>query len=193
MLFRIKIKTMLLLLALSTLLVFTSRAQAKYHSKDDLNIVVSGTSSLHDWDMKTSKGESNATVVLGSSGQLIGLTALNFTVPAESLKSEHKSMDKNAYKTMKTDKNASISYNLKSATVAPDGSIKCQGTLSIAGTTLDAGLNAIARVNADKTISVQGSKKISMKEYNMAPPTFMMGTIKTGNDVTVQFNLILRK
>jgi len=32
-----------------------------------------------------------------------------------------------------------------------------------------------------------------MKEYSMAPPTFMMGTIKTGNDVTLKFDLKLNK
>jgi hypothetical protein len=192
MLVHIKKKSALLF-TFSVFLVITCAAQVKYHAKDDLNIVVSGTSSLHDWDMKTSKGESNATVILNNDGQLTGLTALNFTIPAEALKSDHKSMDNNAYKAMKTDKNAAISYTLSSATVQPYGSIKCQGKLSIAGTTLDAGLTATALVNADKTISVKGSKKISMKEFNMEPPTFMLGTIKTGNDVTVQFNLTLRK
>jgi hypothetical protein len=192
MLSHIKTKSALLL-SLTALLTIACPAQEKYHAKDNLDIVVSGTSSLHSWDMKTSKGESNATMVLNSNGRLTGLTALNFTVPAEALKSEHKSMDKNAYKAMKTDKNADISYTLGSATVQPDGSIKCQGKLSIAGTTIDADLNATAQVNADKTISVKGSKKISMKEFNMEPPTFMMGTIKTGNDVTVAFNLTLRK
>lgn len=192
MLFHIKQKSALLF-TFSVFLAIAGAAQVKYHAKDDLNIVVSGTSSLHDWDMKTSKGESSATLVLNNNGQLTALTALNFTVPAETLKSDHKSMDKNAYKAMKTDKNAEISYTLSSATVQPDGSIKCKGKLSIAGTTLDAGLTATALVNTDKTISVKGSKKISMKEFNMEPPTFMMGTIKTGNDVTVQFNLTLRK
>ncbi|MEO5681285.1 MAG: YceI family protein [Chitinophagaceae bacterium] len=182
-----------LALSLFVFLAITCKAQVKYRAKDDLNIVVSGTSSLHDWDMKTSRGESTATMVLNDNGKLTGLTALNFTVPAETLKSEHKSMDKNAYKAMKTDKNADISYTLSSASVQPDGTIKCQGKLSIAGTTIEAGLNATALVNADNSISVKGSKKISMKEFNMVPPTFMMGTIKTGNDVTVQFNLTLRK
>ncbi len=57
------------ILAIAFLLGTTSHiiAQEKYHTKDDLQIVVSGTSTLHDWDMKTSKGESNATVTLNTS------------------------------------------------------------------------------------------------------------------------------
>ena len=187
-----KTKTIILLM-LFMQLAFASMAQVKYYAKDDLQIIVSGTSTMHNWDMKTSKGESNATVTLNSSGQLTGLTALNFTVPAETLKSEHNGMDKNAYKALKTSEHTTISYMLSSATVEPNGAIKCQGKLSIAGTTLDAGLTATGQVNADKSISVKGSKKISMKEFNMIPPSFMLGTVKTGNDVTVQFNLTLRK
>ncbi len=187
-----KIKTCMLLW-ICVQLAFTSFAQIKYHAKDDLQIVVSGTSTMHDWDMKTSKGESDATVTLNAEGRLSGLTALSFTVPAESLKSEHKSMDKNAYKALKTGEHTTISYTVSAATIKPDGVIKCQGKLSIAGTTLDADLTATGQVNADKSISVKGSKKISMAAFNMIPPSFMLGTVKTGNDVTVQFNLTLRK
>ncbi|MEO5593091.1 MAG: YceI family protein [Chitinophagaceae bacterium] len=182
-----------MLLWICVQLAFTSFAQIKYHAKDDLQIVVSGTSTMHDWDMKTSKGESDATVTLNAEGRLSGLTALSFTVPAESLKSEHKSMDKNAYKALKTGEHTTISYTVSAATIKPDGVIKCQGKLSIAGTTLDADLTATGQVNADKSISVKGSKKISMAAFNMIPPSFMLGTVKTGNDVTVQFNLTLRK
>ena len=182
-----------ILLALFIQLAFASGAQGKYHTKDDLQIVVSGTSTMHAWDMKTSKGESEATVTLNAEGRLSGLTALSFTVPAESLKSEHKSMDKNAYKALRTGEHTTISYTLSAATIKPDGAIRCQGKLSIAGTTLDTDLMATGQVNADKSISVKGSKKISMAAFNMIPPSFMLGTVKTGNDVTVQFNLTLRK
>ena len=187
-----KIKTIIFSLFFFQL-AFDSVAQLKYSAKDDLQIIVSGTSTMHDWDMKTSKGESNATVTLNASGKLSGLTALSFTVPAETLKSDHTSMDKNAYKALKTADHSTISYTLSSATVDADGAIKCQGKLSIAGVTLNESLTATGQVNADKSISVKGSKKISMKEYNMSPPSFMLGTVKTGNDVTVQFNLTLRK
>ncbi len=120
---------------------------------------------------------------------------MQFTVPAEALKSEHTSMDNNAYKALKANKFSTITYTLTSAsaTIEPGGTIKCLGKLSIAGVTIDAPLNATGQVNADKTITVKGSKKISMKDFSIDPPSFMLGTVKTGNDVTVAFNLTLRK
>jgi polyisoprenoid-binding protein YceI len=65
--------------------------------------------------------------------------------------------------------------------------------LTIAGKTLDTDLQATLKKNADNTLNVRGDKKISMKEYGMEPPSFMMGTIKTGNDLTLSFDLNLSK
>jgi len=168
-------------------------SQVKYHAKDDLNLLVSGTSTLHDWDMKEAKGECNAVFTLNAAGQPTGLTSLSFIAPAEGLKSEHSGMDKNAYKALKTEANPTISYNMTSATVGADGTIKCQGKLTIAGFTQNTELVATYKVNADKSITVNGKKNISMKDFKMEPPTFMMGTIKTGNDIVLKFDVSLRK
>lgn len=164
-------------------------AQVKYHAKEKVQLTVSGTSTMHDWDMNSSKGESNATFVMNPAGQITGLSFLSFVTLAKELKSEHSAMDKNAYKALKTDRNSVISYSLTSATVLPDGTIKCFGKLTIAGVTQDTELQATAHTNADKTITVKGSKKLSMQQFSIDPPTFMMGAVKTGNDVTISFNI----
>jgi polyisoprenoid-binding protein YceI len=187
------IKKNLLLVMAIQLLSVAAMAQVKYHAKDDLNMVVTGTSTLHDWSMKTSKGDCNATFTVNANGQPTGLTHLSFAIPADALKSDHSGMDKNAYKALRTDKTATITYAMTSATVASDGTVKCQGKLNIAGGTFETDLVAIAKLNADKSITVKGNKKISMKDYKIDPPTFMMGTIKTGNDVILKFDLTLRK
>ncbi len=168
-------------------------AQVKYHAKDNVQSIIKGTSTLHDWSMQASKGECIATFTLNAAEKLTGLQSLFFSMPVEGLKSDHSAMDKNAYKALKTSQYPVITYNLSSASLAPDGSIKCQGKLTIAGTTVDAGLLAFAKVNPDKSIAISGTKKISMKDFNIEPPTFMLGAIKTGNDITLQFDLTLAK
>jgi len=166
-------------------------AQVRYSAKD-VKVLVSGTSTMHDWTMKSSTGECSAVFTLNSSGQLTGIASMDFSITAKSLKSEHSGMDKNAYKALKTDKNTSITYTLTSATVTA-GNISCKGKLTIAGTTVDTDLQAVSKMNADKSITISVSKKIKMKDFNMSPPTFMMGAVKTGNEVTLQFDLILIK
>ncbi len=184
------------LLGLSMILFIGAFAQVKYSSKS-LSLTVSGTSTLHDWDMKSSNGTFEANFTLSAAGAITAVNGLSFTTKAESLKSGHDAMDKNAYKALKSDKAGNITYVSNTATVtnldATDVTVKSTGKLTIAGTTLDAEVVATCKVNADKSITIMGSKKISMKEYSMAPPTFMMGTIKTGNDVTLKFDLKLNK
>jgi len=173
-----------------------STAQSTYTSST-VDLVVSGTSTLHDWDMKSVKANCTATFILGGAGQIAGLTALSFSTPASSLKSEHTSMDNNAYKALKTDKNPAIIYTMTSASVTPGegGSVtvKSAGKLTIAGATREQEIVAVVKPNADGSFSVSGSRSISMKDFNMQPPTFMLGTIKTGNDVTLKFSLTLKK
>lgn len=184
-------------LGLSLIIFLGASAQVKYTSKNNLTLIVSGTSTLHDWDMKSSQGSFEGVFTLNAAGAITAVSGISFTTAAESLKSGHDAMDKNAYKALKTDKSKTITFTSTSATVtslgATDYVVKANGKLTIAGATLDAEVSATCKVKADKTIYVMGSKKISMKDFAMAPPTFMMGTIKTGNDVTLKFDLNLSK
>jgi hypothetical protein len=184
------------LIAFSLIICIGAFAQLKYSSKS-LALTVSGTSTLHDWDMKSAVGTFEGNFTLNAAGAITAVNGLSFSTKAESLKSGHDAMDKNAYKALKSDKNAVITFTSNAATItnldATDYSVKSTGKLTIAGTTLDAEIIATCKVNADKSITVMGSKKISMKEFSMAPPTFMMGTIKTGNDVTLKFDMKLNK
>lgn len=161
------------------------------------DLVISGTSTLHDWDMKSAKINCTATFTFNNAGQIEELTNLSFSTPVNSLKSEHSGMDKNAYKALKSDKNPLITYTLTSVTVTPAtagaSTVKCSGKLTVAGATRTEEIVALCKLNADNTITVSGSRNISMKDFDMEPPTFMMGTIKTGNDIVLKFNLILKK
>lgn len=172
------------------------KGQATY-SSSTVDLVVSGTSTLHDWDMKSVKANCTATFTLNNAGQITDLTALSFSTPTSALKSEHTAMDNNAYKALKTDKNPSISYTLTSAVVTPGqggaATVRTSGKLTIAGTTKDVEIVALVKPNADNSLNVTGSRSISMKDFNMQPPSFMLGAVKTGNDVTLKFNLTLKK
>jgi polyisoprenoid-binding protein YceI len=179
-----------------SLFFMPASAQVRY-SGTATTLLVSGTSTLHDWTMKSAKADCTATFDVDATGQITAIHALNFTTPVQSLKSDHTSMDNNAYKALKTEKAPVITYTLVSGTTAPGATgaatVTCNGKLTIAGATRDAQLIATCKQNADNTISVTGTEKISMKDFSIDPPTFMLGTIKTGNDITLSFTLILKR
>jgi hypothetical protein len=47
-------------------------------------------------------------------------------------------------------------------------------------------------VNSDKTITCTGSGKMNMTDYNVAPPTFMSGAMKTGDAITLAFTMVYK-
>ena len=156
------------------------------------SVQIAGTSTLHDWTEISDKGTSEATFTI-TNDKIAGLSGLTFTLPVKSLKSEHTTMDNNTYKALEADKNPNITYAANSASItAVDGntfSIKTTGKLTIAGNTRETDIIAIGKLNSDKTITVTGSKKFKMSEYGVKPPTVMFGSIKTGDDLIISYNL----
>lgn len=187
------IKKVVLSLFLLQLAFLSTTAQVKFHAKDDLNLLVSGTSTLHDWDMKAAKGECKAIITFNDSGRITNITDLTFVAPAEGLKSGHEGMDINAYKALKTDRFKTITFILSAAKVNADGTINGIGKLTIAGVTHDAELIVTYKINHDKSVSISGSKKINLFYYNMQPSVFMGGLFKIGDEINVKFDLTLFK
>lgn len=172
-----------------------STAQARFQGQN-LNISVTGTSTLHDWDMKSTKGQCDAVITV--TNNRVTFSGLTFTMPAESLKSGNGAMDKNTYKALKTDKNPNIIFVLSSVnSITTSGQnsyvFKGAGKLTIAGTTKVTDITATLKYNpADKSFTCVGSKKFKMSEYGVKPPTVMLGTLKTGDDITINYNINLK-
>lgn len=182
----------LITIGLSALL----NAQTKYHASYT-KVAIAGTSTFHDWDMISEKA--NCDISFNFDGvNITGLSSLLFTVQAESLKSDHKGLDKNAYKALNSEKYPEISFNSSYANVRPNGPnsyvISAKGKMNISGIVKEVWLAATCTVNPqDMSIQSTGSLKIKMTEYSVEPPTFMFGAMKTGDDITVKYNVNLKK
>lgn len=151
---------------------------------------VKGTSSLHDW-------ESDATTLtvqggLGLSGdQLASNENFAVTVPVKGLVSPHKRMDKLTYEALKADKHPEIHYKLKSLTPIEGGKVRAAGDVTIAGETRPLEMEVVAAVNGSGELVVAGSVPLTMTDFGMKPPSLMLGAIKVGDDVQVEFSLTL--
>lgn len=156
-------------------------------------IKVAGTSNLHDWDMTANNFtcEGNFSV---TDGVLKDLSSMTFTLPVTSLKSKEKLMDTRAYKAMNAEKFKTITFKLTDATIAPQQkTIKANGNLTISGVTKPVTIQSTYVVNTDGSITIKGSEPLKMSSHGMKAPSFMMGALKTGDDVTIDFLLKLKK
>ena len=158
---------------------------------------ISGTSTLHDWEIKSTDGVGSAVLVFNKSGNLTNVNSIQFTSNAKSLKSESSIMDNNTYSALNANKFPQISFVGNSTkVVSTDGvkhSITVSGKLTIAGTTLPVELYAVGMLTGDKTLTISCTKIIDMKAWGVKPPTFMMGAMKTGKDVVIKFQSNLQK
>lgn len=73
-----------------------------------------------------------------------------------------------------------------------DGSYKVEATvdLTIAGQTKTVPIDAILFIEG-MNVRIKGEKNLLMTDFGVDPPTLMLGTIKTSNDITIRFNFLL--
>lgn len=181
-----KIKLFAFIIAAFGITSFAS-AQKSYSLDAKSTFSVAGTSTLHDWEMKSSSGTGTGNFTIANS-KLTDIESLSISLLAESVKSEKKSMDKVAYETLKTDKNKNIKYVLKSAEKVNETTWELTGTYTIAGVSKVYKTTVKTTVTANG-LNLQGTNKITFTDFGMKSPTAMLGTIKTGQDLTIKFNL----
>lgn len=169
--------------------VLSAMGQANYRQSGTSNVTIAGTSTMHDWTMTSTGANYNATFEVNADGTPSKLSMVTFTLPAESLKSHEKAMDKNAYKSLNTDKYKDISFQLTAAKITGK-TIACTGNLTISGTTKPVEVDVTYEAK-NGTLVCKGSKKIKMTDFKVEPPSFMFGTIKTGDEITVSFDVTL--
>lgn len=155
-------------------------------------LVVDGTSNVHDWTIEAKAMSGKASVAL-ESGDLKVIKSLDFSVEVEQLKSGKSGMDKNTFKALKSTSHKNITFKLvkvvKITTISDNNyTVETQGDLTIAGVTKRINQSFTAKLIGKKMVFT-GKQKIDMTLYGVEPPKALMGTIKTGKDVTVDFKV----
>ncbi len=187
-----KIKFLLCFLFASTF----AHAQESYRISN-YYLVVKGTSNLHDWESPAKEVRVNAAISINA-GVLQSIQSLNLEIPVKTIKSSKGSiMDNKTYDALLADKYPNINFKLEKVTGMNlrGGSydINTVGNLTIAGATNRVEMYVQGKIGSDGSITFTGSKKIKMTDYKIKPPTALMGTLTTGDDVEIAFQITLKK
>jgi YceI-like domain len=165
----------------------------------DADIKVLGTSNLHNWSMEEKDVTCTArfTYEAGKPSIPNGLEGFGFAFPVHSLKSGESGMDSKAYAAMNAKKSGNVVFTASSSTVTPGDAgqftVKSIGSLTIVGVSKSVVLTAACVVKADGSITCTGTDKLLMSDYQIKPPTYMLGALKTGNALTIDFTMIVKK
>jgi polyisoprenoid-binding protein YceI len=162
---------------------------------------IEGTSNLHGWSCKANQLDAAVELDAAAATNLASaapkaLKHVTVRVPVKSLKCGHGAMDDNLYKALKADDDSSIRYIL--ASFEPSGgaakdsfTLNTVGTLEVAGRENQVSMAVEATRLPDGTVKAVGSVPIKMTDYGIKPPTALFGRLKTGDEVTVKFELVV--
>lgn len=177
-------KLLLLTICIATSLVLHAQAEYKLtHSK----VQIAGTSTLHDWVADVTKTTGHATLGIDN-GTLTNIHQVSITMDAKTIKSEKGSgMDKNIYKALNTEKYPSISFVLTKLTPVSANKVNAEGKLTIAGKTQTITMLVHSKTNLKGDYVFTGSKALKMTDFQIEPPVVLLGTLKTGDDITITF------
>ena len=158
-------------------------------------VKILGTSSVHDWESTTD--QITGDMVLASdakSGKQI--QSLTVKVPVKSIKSGKGLMDSKTYEAFESDKNPLITFQMTDVTsvklTGKDVETTVTGNLNMAGNTKKLTIKSTGKILADGSFQFKGSVPLKLSEFKMKSPTAMMGMLKTGDAVTINFDVTFK-
>jgi polyisoprenoid-binding protein YceI len=169
-----------------------------YEILDKSTLKVTGTSTLHDWEANAETINSYIDFDIAAlEGDTISnpVNSLSLTIPVEDLKSGKDKMDKNMYEALKKDDFPNIMFKLNDAELVNTDStltsmeMDVTGNLTIAGTSNVITLPVTGNKLEDGSFKFTGSYEMNMKDFDVDPPSVMFGTIKSGEMVTISFEM----
>ena len=122
------------------------------------------------------------------------LKTVDVVIPVKSLSCGNSGLEKNMLKTLKADKYPEIRYQLTTYQIAGEATdnamtLQAVGTLTIAGQQKTIEMLVKSNRGAEGNATATGTQAILMTDFGIKPPVFMLGTLKTGNKITVSFKL----
>lgn len=197
------------LLALATALTASLGAQAAAQSvnmtiRPESKVSLAGSSNVHDWACTSSS--LNATIALDSGYQTHAFTSIErpitkvaVTIPVKSLKCGHGKMDENMYKALKAEQYPEITYVLGTYEVDPTKTgtdtfaARTTGELTVAGRSVTVQIPITAVRQDGGWMKGEGTARMKMTDFGIKPPVAMLGALRTRDEITVTFNVLLEK
>lgn len=161
-------------------------------------IKVSGTSNVHDWTCEAKRFGAELQVRSAEAGAVPGGVArAAVTVPVEALDCSNGKMDENLRKALRAGDHPTIAFAMTGHEITPDPStpgsfqVLARGTLTIAGSTQPIEMTVDGMADGNR-LRIRGSHEMAMTDFGVKPPTAMLGVMKTGDGITVEFDLTTR-
>ncbi|OWK73956.1 hypothetical protein CBW16_00610 [Flavobacteriaceae bacterium JJC] len=160
--------------------LFSGLVAAQKISSKTVKTTVTGTSTMHDWSMTSTAGSFSGNVAGNT------ITDITYGMGSKTLKSGKGAMDSNAYKALEADKYPNITFTATSVNM---GKGTMTGKLTVTNVTKTVSF-PVTVAKSGNNYTITGTESIKLTDYGVTPPSFMMNTVKTGNDVKITVNVV---
>jgi polyisoprenoid-binding protein YceI len=170
--------------------------------RPDSKLTLEGSSNVHDWACRSSAFVATVDVdtaftshPLNEVTRPIGKVAV--TIPVKTLKCGHGKMDDNMYKALKAEQFPDIKYALSTYTIdrehatADSFTARTIGELTVSGQTIKVEIPVNVVRLPDGTARGEGTVSLLMTDFGIKPPVALLGTLRTKNEISIAFNVLL--
>ncbi|MEN7547039.1 YceI family protein [Rapidithrix thailandica] len=192
----------LVILAMLMGVQFNAFSQTTFKVAPESKVSIDGTSTIHDWTAKVNKAEGQLTLSkkFAKKGPKTGesVEAATLTLIVKSIEGRNSTMNNKIYEAFKESENPHITYQQTGAAAISQAdeasgsfTLVSKGNLSMAGVTHPIEIELKGKKIAGNKYQFTASKKLNMTDYKMETPSAMFGQIVTGEEITVNFDLIV--
>lgn len=180
--------------------IFSSAAAQNltYSITDIEQFIIDGDSNVRDWDADIT--EASGTLVLTgvenlSIDQLTpeSFSSLTITIPVSKIETDSRRLTSNLQSYLKGDDYPEITFRLSEITSVDvnnnRAAITANGTVNAAGADKNLTMNVEAVVNGNGSITFSGSQELLMTDFDIDPPTAMLGSVRARDEMTILFNI----
>ncbi len=154
-------------------------------------VSVRGTSNLHEWEVGFGKYEVNFSFSNTESGKMT-IDNVKAVFSGASVTSDNSIMTGKARNALIINDKSDIVFVSEGVedVINKDGKITgiMNGKLQLGGISRPIAVSFSGNIKGDR-IYISGSEEINMTDYGIKPPTALLGTLKTGEKVTVDLQL----
>lgn len=154
---------------------------------------ITGDSNVRAWQAEIQSASGVLTLSSDELGSVNRIEALSLSIQVDQILSESNVLNGTMHNSLKSSEHPQITFTLQELISAePEGDglrIQATGVVHAAGVNHPVTMNVRAQED-DGTIRFEGSHSLLMSDFDIEPPTAMMGMFRAADEIEILFDLI---
>lgn len=152
---------------------------------------LNGTSNINKFECSPKQGfpEQKIDIYYTQSEDEIVFSNTEFDLEVENIECQHQQMTRDMQKTLKANQYPLINFQLLCITTADNNTPSAKARITIAGKSNDYHLTYDLKSYDNQHLIIYLNSKFNMKDFDIIPPTAMMGLIKVDEIITIELQL----